>query len=185
MTVVAGTSSSSSTANGSSARSVDKVLEEAELSGMLLLAGRKLKDFPTHLAAKHDLSDTVSAGVDPTSCVACCDAMPTRRLSRRAPGLRFGIGRIGCIGRRCLAPRLPSDLLLWGWAEQERDDFIAERRAAMHLAETPLFARPSTAHSPAHVAPLGPDGLVGRWALLPVPLPPFCTVVRANALSYI
>ncbi|OZC07724.1 hypothetical protein X798_05279 [Onchocerca flexuosa] len=48
-------------------RSVDKIFEEAELSGVLLLAGRKLKEFPAHLALKYELSDIISAGMSKKS----------------------------------------------------------------------------------------------------------------------
>ncbi|VDN84929.1 unnamed protein product [Brugia pahangi] len=37
------------------------MFEEAELSGVLLLAGRKLKEFPAHLAIKYEISDIISA----------------------------------------------------------------------------------------------------------------------------
>ncbi|EJW77449.1 hypothetical protein WUBG_11643 [Wuchereria bancrofti] len=39
------------------------MFEEAELSGVLLLAGRKLKEFPAHLALKYEISDIISAGM--------------------------------------------------------------------------------------------------------------------------
>jgi hypothetical protein len=42
-------------------RSLEKILEEAHLSGELKLSGRKLKDFPS-TGGKFDLSDTVIAG---------------------------------------------------------------------------------------------------------------------------
>ncbi|XP_049773058.1 leucine-rich repeat and calponin homology domain-containing protein-like isoform X1 [Schistocerca cancellata] len=42
-------------------RSLEKILEEAHLSGELRLTGRKLKDFPL-VRGKYDLSDTVIAG---------------------------------------------------------------------------------------------------------------------------
>ena len=41
-------------------RSVERVLEEAHLSGDLKLNGRKLKEFPS--TDKYDLHDTVFAG---------------------------------------------------------------------------------------------------------------------------
>lgn len=41
-------------------RSVERVLEEAHLSGDLKLNGRKLKEFPS--SDKYDLNDTVFAG---------------------------------------------------------------------------------------------------------------------------
>lgn len=43
-------------------RSLDKMFEDAELSGVLLLAGRKLKEFPAQLAVKYEISDIISAG---------------------------------------------------------------------------------------------------------------------------
>ncbi|XP_049948524.1 leucine-rich repeat and calponin homology domain-containing protein-like [Schistocerca serialis cubense] len=45
-------------------RSLEKILEEAHLSGELRLTGRKLKDFPL-VRGKYDLSDTVIAGKPP------------------------------------------------------------------------------------------------------------------------
>lgn len=42
------------------ARSVERILEEAHLSGDLKLNGRKLKEFPS--TEKYDLNDTVFAG---------------------------------------------------------------------------------------------------------------------------
>lgn len=42
-------------------RSLEKILEEAHLSGELKLSGRKLKDFP-RTGGKYDLSDTIIAG---------------------------------------------------------------------------------------------------------------------------
>lgn len=42
-------------------RSLEKILEEAHLSGELKLSGRKLKEFP-RTGGKYDLSDTVNAG---------------------------------------------------------------------------------------------------------------------------
>lgn len=42
-------------------RSLERILEEAHLSGELRLSGRKLKDFP-RTGGKYDLSDTVIAG---------------------------------------------------------------------------------------------------------------------------
>ena len=70
------TVSATSAPNSSTGRSVDKLLEEAELSGALVLAGRKLKDFPTQIAAKHDLSDTVSAGKRIWRFSVCCVGRP-------------------------------------------------------------------------------------------------------------
>lgn len=42
-------------------RSLEKILEEAHLSGELKLSGRKLKDFP-RTGGKYDLTDTIIAG---------------------------------------------------------------------------------------------------------------------------
>lgn len=42
-------------------RSLERILEDANLSGELKLSGRKLKDFPK-AAGKYNLSDTVIAG---------------------------------------------------------------------------------------------------------------------------
>lgn len=43
------------------ARSLERILEEAHLSGELILTNRKLKDFPK-TGTKFNLSDTVIAG---------------------------------------------------------------------------------------------------------------------------
>lgn len=42
-------------------RTVDRVFEEAQFTGEILLNGRKLRDYPK-LCAKYDLSDTVLVG---------------------------------------------------------------------------------------------------------------------------
>lgn len=42
-------------------RSLERILEDANLSGELKLSGRKLKDFPK-AAGKYNLNDTVIAG---------------------------------------------------------------------------------------------------------------------------
>lgn len=39
------------------------MFKEAELSGVLLLAGRKLKEFPAHLPLKYEISDIISVGM--------------------------------------------------------------------------------------------------------------------------
>lgn len=63
-------------------RSLERILEEAHLSGELKLSGRKLKDFPkvgkTGAAAKYNLQDTVTAG-EFLSIVRCVDvcALPS------------------------------------------------------------------------------------------------------------
>ncbi|KAI5704536.1 hypothetical protein M8J75_006400 [Diaphorina citri] len=44
------------------ARSLERILEEAHLSGELNLSGRKLKDFPNS-GGKYDLSDSVIVGL--------------------------------------------------------------------------------------------------------------------------
>ncbi|KAK6763328.1 hypothetical protein RB195_023870 [Necator americanus] len=49
-------------------RMMEKVLEEAELCGALCLAGRKMKEFPSVLSTKYDLSDLVSLAFQ-TSCL--------------------------------------------------------------------------------------------------------------------
>ncbi|KAE8740692.1 hypothetical protein FOCC_FOCC013784 [Frankliniella occidentalis] len=41
-------------------RSLERILEDAHVSGELKLSGRKLKDFPK-TGGKYDLSDTVTA----------------------------------------------------------------------------------------------------------------------------
>lgn len=42
-------------------RSLDRALEEAAVTGVLSLSGRKLREFP-RAAANHDLTDTTRAG---------------------------------------------------------------------------------------------------------------------------
>lgn len=42
-------------------RSIDRVFEDAQLSGVLSLNGRNLKEFPS-AAGRYDLTDTVVAG---------------------------------------------------------------------------------------------------------------------------
>ncbi|TKC47207.1 hypothetical protein EI555_018320, partial [Monodon monoceros] len=48
---------------GSWSRSLDRALEEAAVTGVLSLSGRKLREFPRG-AANHDLTDTTRAGYD-------------------------------------------------------------------------------------------------------------------------
>jgi hypothetical protein len=48
-------------------RSLERLLEEAHLSGELKLTGRKLKDFP-NTGGKYNLTDTVIAGTYPSFC---------------------------------------------------------------------------------------------------------------------
>ncbi|EJD73843.1 hypothetical protein LOAG_18764 [Loa loa] len=73
-------------------RSVDKMFEEAELSGVLLLAGRKLKEFPAHLALKYEISDIISADLSDNRfahlplCICEMCSMETLRI--RNTGLR-------------------------------------------------------------------------------------------------
>ena len=64
-----GSASSVSTGVGAEqlSRSVESAVEEAELSGALLLAARALRDFPSAVAAHFDLSDTLVAG-QPRNC---------------------------------------------------------------------------------------------------------------------
>lgn len=53
-------------------RSLERILEEAHLSGELKLSGRKLKDFPKvgkTGTAKYNLQDTVIAGESPLNFV--------------------------------------------------------------------------------------------------------------------
>lgn len=47
--------------SGAISRSLERILEDANLSGELKLCGRKLKEFPK-IAGKFDLRDTVFAG---------------------------------------------------------------------------------------------------------------------------
>lgn len=48
-------------------RSIERVLEDAQHTGVLNITGRKLKEFPK-VASKYDLSDTVLAGLYITVC---------------------------------------------------------------------------------------------------------------------
>ncbi|KIH68989.1 leucine Rich repeat-containing domain protein [Ancylostoma duodenale] len=74
------------------ARSMEKVLEEAELCGALNLAGRKMKDFPAEVSTKYDLSDLVSLDLsgnrlsDVPSCV--CESRSLESLRLRGNVLR-------------------------------------------------------------------------------------------------
>lgn len=43
-------------------RTLERVFEEAQLSGEILLCGRNLKEYPK-IASKYDLADTVHAGM--------------------------------------------------------------------------------------------------------------------------
>ncbi|VDN28437.1 unnamed protein product [Gongylonema pulchrum] len=73
-------------------RSLDKMFEEAELSGILLLAGRKLKEFPAQLALKYEISDIISADLSDNRfvqlpvCICELSSMETLRI--RSTGLR-------------------------------------------------------------------------------------------------
>lgn len=68
-------------------RSLERLLEEAHLSGELKLTGRKLKDFP-NTGGKYNLSDTVIAGKN--------ESFPSRRIACQAALL---LGRAGPVGR--------------------------------------------------------------------------------------
>lgn len=73
---------------GSWSRSVDRALEEAAVTGVLSLSGRKLREFPRG-AANHDLTDTTRAG-------------------ERGAGIPVpGTGGVGGGGRVATGPRLP------------------------------------------------------------------------------
>ncbi|KHN70961.1 Leucine-rich repeat and calponin homology domain-containing protein 3, partial [Toxocara canis] len=73
-------------------RSVDKMFEEAELSGVLMLASRKLKEFPTNLAIKYDISDVISADLSDNRLnelpICICELSSMETLRVRATGLR-------------------------------------------------------------------------------------------------
>lgn len=75
---------------GSWSRSVDRALEEAAVTGVLSLSGRKLREFPRG-AANHDLTDTTRAGERGTGIPAIRD--------------RWG-GELGACGDRPEAPRV-------------------------------------------------------------------------------
>ncbi|EPB75625.1 leucine Rich repeat-containing domain protein [Ancylostoma ceylanicum] len=71
---------------------MEKVLEEAELCGALNLAGRKMKDFPSEMSTKYDLSDLVSLDLsgnrlsDVPTCV--CESRSLESLRLRGNVLR-------------------------------------------------------------------------------------------------
>jgi len=67
-------------------RSLERLLEEAYLSGELKLTGRKLKDFPS-VGEKYNLSDTVFAGA--------YTVLSKRKACRTA----LLVGRAGPVGR--------------------------------------------------------------------------------------
>jgi len=74
-------------------RSLERILEEAHLSGELKLSGRKLKDFPKvgkTGAAKYNLQDTVIAGESfgesYERCAAPRTIFPGMRGARRGEG---------------------------------------------------------------------------------------------------
>ncbi|KAM3728033.1 Leucine-rich repeat and calponin [Dirofilaria immitis] len=73
-------------------RSIDKMFEDAELSGVLLLAGRKLKEFPAHLALKYEISDIISADLSDNRFVhlplCICEMCSMETLRVRNTGLR-------------------------------------------------------------------------------------------------
>ena len=48
-------------AGGTQLRSLEKVLDDAHMTGMLNLSGRSLRDYPK-IAEKFDLDDTVDVG---------------------------------------------------------------------------------------------------------------------------
>lgn len=56
--------------NSQLTRTLERVFEEAQLTGELKLNGRKLKDFPKY-TAKYDLRDTVFAGENAVSFGIC------------------------------------------------------------------------------------------------------------------
>ncbi|VDM95399.1 unnamed protein product, partial [Thelazia callipaeda] len=73
-------------------RSVEKMFEDAELSGVLLLTGRKLKEFPAHLAQKYEISDIVSVDLSENRFVnfpmCICEMRSLETLRIRNTGLR-------------------------------------------------------------------------------------------------
>lgn len=78
-------------------RSLERILEEAHLSGELKLSGRKLKDFPkvgkTGAAAKYNLQDTVIAGESLSImrlCECVCAALGYWLRSRFHKGCEVG-----------------------------------------------------------------------------------------------
>uniref|UniRef100_A0A0N5AI04 Calponin-homology (CH) domain-containing protein n=1 Tax=Syphacia muris TaxID=451379 RepID=A0A0N5AI04_9BILA len=72
--------------------SVDKMFEEAELSGVLLLNGRKLKEFPSELASKFDISDVIFADLSENRLnelpLCICKLGSLETLCIRSAGLR-------------------------------------------------------------------------------------------------
>ncbi|VDN56858.1 unnamed protein product [Dracunculus medinensis] len=67
-------------------RSIDKIYEDAELCGVLNLAGRKLKEFPVGLLVKYDISDVVFADLSDNrfselpSCICELSSLETLRV---------------------------------------------------------------------------------------------------------
>uniref|UniRef100_F1KVB5 Leucine-rich repeat and calponiny domain-containing protein 3 n=1 Tax=Ascaris suum TaxID=6253 RepID=F1KVB5_ASCSU len=68
------------------------MFEEAELSGVLMLASRKLKEFPSNLAVKYDISDVISADLSDNRMnelpICICELSSMETLRVRATGLR-------------------------------------------------------------------------------------------------
>nr|CAD7416027.1 unnamed protein product [Timema poppensis] len=77
-------------------RSLERILEEAHLSGELKLTGRKLKDFPKS-GGKYDLGDTVFAAVNCQSapkkpwvyCINKAALKPVPHYSRKRTNVRL------------------------------------------------------------------------------------------------
>uniref|UniRef100_A0A1I7WPN6 Leucine-rich repeat protein soc-2 homolog n=1 Tax=Heterorhabditis bacteriophora TaxID=37862 RepID=A0A1I7WPN6_HETBA len=73
-------------------RSTEKMFEDAELSGVLSLAGRKLKEFPSNLFTKYDISDLVSADLSSNRLVdipaSICELQSLESLRVRGNTLR-------------------------------------------------------------------------------------------------
>ncbi|KAJ1350239.1 hypothetical protein KIN20_005981 [Parelaphostrongylus tenuis] len=73
-------------------RSSEKMLEESELSGVLNLTGRKMKEFPSNMAAKYDMSDLVSIDLSDnrlTEIPTCiCESRSLESVRLRGNALR-------------------------------------------------------------------------------------------------
>ncbi|VDM54821.1 unnamed protein product [Angiostrongylus costaricensis] len=73
-------------------RSSEKMLEESELSGVLNLTGRKLKEFPNSMASKYDMSDLVSVDLSDNRLVeiptCICESRSLESVCLRGNALR-------------------------------------------------------------------------------------------------
>lgn len=86
-------------------RSLERILEEAHLSGELKLSGRKLKDFPKvgkTGAAKYNLQDTVIAGESVCCYLNSVFSVFSRSILRGIVVVRNIRGNYMCKGNACI-----------------------------------------------------------------------------------